>query len=168
MALVPPSSFLRDVNFRSAISDFRIVFEQARGKQWRIIFASAAMTIGIFSVMWQEGGRGLPPRPTVTYITSWRADRTMEEIVASNIANQKRKDQLAAEQARREEEVRNIYKKIGRMSGMDVEAIEKQAAAEKAAKEQAEKALAEKAVSGASAQPAATAIPAAAAAPAHE
>lgn len=168
MALVPPSSFLRDVNVRSAISDFRVVFEQARGKQWRIILASAAMTIGIFSVMWQEGGRGLPPRPTVTYITSWRADRTMEEIVASNIANQKRKDQLAAEQARREEEVRNIYKKIGRMSGMDVEAIEKQAAAEKAAKEQAEKARAEKAAAAPSGQPGTVAQPEASAPPVHD
>ena len=39
----------------------------------------------------------------------------------------------SAEQARREEEVRKIYKTIGRASGMDVDAIEKKAMAERAA-----------------------------------
>ncbi|HMO68115.1 MAG TPA: hypothetical protein PKE25_05545, partial [Novosphingobium sp.] len=77
--------------------------------------------------------RGLPRPPVVTYITSWPADRTEAEIIASNIENQKRKERLAAEQARREEEVRQIYKTIGRLSGMDVEAIEKKAEAERAA-----------------------------------
>lgn len=132
MALLRRSSFWRDVNLRGSISDLRIVFQQAGRNRWRIGFAAAACTIAMFSVMWQEEARGLPPRPTVTYITSWPADRPMAEIIASNIANQKRKERLAAEQARREEEVRQIYKTIGRMSGMDVDAIERKAKAEQA------------------------------------
>lgn len=143
MALIPPTSIWRDVNVRSAIADFRIVFEQAGSNRWRFALAAGAMTFGIFWVISQEGGRGLPPPPKVTYITSWRADRSLEEIVATNIANQKRKDKLAAEQAKREEEVRNIYKTVGRLSGMDVDAIEKKAAAERAAEEQAAQAQAD-------------------------
>ncbi len=133
MALIRSPAFLRDVSVTGSVADLRIVWQQSQPYRWRIMLASAAMTLGMFSVIWQEGGQGLPPPPKITYITSWRADRSIEEIRRTNIANQKRKEQLAAEQAKREEEVRNIYKKIGSMSGMDVEAIEKKAAAERAA-----------------------------------
>jgi len=135
MALIQPTRFWRDVNVRSAWSDLKIVIEQAGPHKWRIGLLSAVCTVAMFSVMWQEGGRGLPKPPTVTYITSWPADRSEAEIVATNIANQKRKEKLAAEQAKREAEVREIYKTIGRYSGMDVEAIEKKADAERRAEE---------------------------------
>jgi len=135
MSLLPPSRFWRDVSPRTAWSDLRVVIEQAGSNKWRIGLLSAAATIGLFSIMWQEGAGGLPKPPQVTYITSWRADRSEAEIVASNIANQKRKERLAAEQARREEEVRQIYKTIGRYSGMDVDAIERKAVAERKAGE---------------------------------
>ena len=135
MALIQPSRFWRDVNVRSAWGDLRTVIQQAGPHKWRIGLLSAACTAGVFSVMWQEGGRGLPKPPVVTYITSWPANRSEAEIIASNVANQKRKEKLAAEQARREAEVREIYKKIGRYSGMDVDAIEKKAEAERRAEE---------------------------------
>lgn len=133
MALKRPSRFWRDVNVRGAWSDLRTVVEQAGPNRWRIALLSAICTIAVFSVMWQEEMRGLPRPPVVTYITSWPADRTEAEILASNIKNQQRKDRLAAEQAKREEEVRQIYRKIGRYSGMDVAAIEKQAEADRKA-----------------------------------
>lgn len=135
MALIQPTRFWRDVNVRSAWGDLRTVIQQAGPHKWRIGLLSAACTVGVFSVMWKEGGRGLPKPPVVTYITSWPADRSEAEIIASNVANQKRKEKLAAEQARREAEVREIYKKIGRYSGMDVDAIEKKAEAERRAEE---------------------------------
>jgi hypothetical protein len=140
MALLRPSSIWRQANPVGAIADFCVVFAQAGKNRWRIAAASAAVTIGLFSVIWQEEVRGPPPRPTVTFITSWPADRTDAEIIASNIENQKRKDRLAAEQAKREEEVRNIYKALGRASGMDVDAIEARAKAERAAEEAARRA----------------------------
>ena len=105
--------------------------------RWRIAGLSAACTIAIFSVIWQEGAKGPPRPPKITYITAWPAHRTDAEIMASNIANQKRKEWLAAEQAKRDEEVRNMYKTLGRMSGMDVDAIEKKAKAEREAEERA-------------------------------
>ncbi|MFA7602049.1 MAG: hypothetical protein WCY29_03485 [Novosphingobium sp.] len=141
MALIRSRSFLRNISSpRGMVEDFIEVVRQAGDNRWRIGIAAAACTIAVFSVMWQEEMRGQPRPPEVTYITVFDPSRTLAEIEASNIANQHRKDRLAAEQARREEEVRNVYKTLGRMSGMDVEAIERKAKAEQAAEAAREKA----------------------------
>ncbi len=146
MALIRPSTFFRHVSTpTTAIGDFITVFRQAGKNRWRIAVAAAAVTTGIFSVMFQEEVRGNPRPPNVTYITVWDPHRTMAQIVASNIENQKRKDRLAAEEAEREALRRDMYKTLGRMSGMDVDAIEKKAAAERAAEEAAQKAAIQKA-----------------------
>lgn len=143
MALIRPSSFFRNVSTpTTAIGDFITVFRNAGKNRWRVAVAAAIVTTGIFSVMWQEGGRGLPRPPQITYIRVWDPHRTEAEIIASNVANQNRKDILAADLARREELRRDMYKTLGRMSGMDVDAIEKKAAAERAAEKAAETAKA--------------------------
>jgi hypothetical protein len=131
-------SIWKNVDPVGAIADFRTVFQQAGKNRWRIAALAAAATIGLFSLMFQEEHRILPRPPQITYITSWEAGRTDAEIAASNVANQRYQNQLRAEQAKREEEVREIYKKIGRMSGMDVDEIERKAEAERAAEKAAE------------------------------
>jgi hypothetical protein len=128
-------NFLKNANPVGAIADFREVFRSAGNNRWWIAIVAFAITIGLFSTMAWEVWYKPPPKPEVTWITSYAPDRTEAEIVASNIANQKRKDALAAEQAKREEEVRNIYRKIGAASGMDVAKVEREAAAERAAAE---------------------------------
>ncbi|MCB2079072.1 MAG: hypothetical protein KDE55_15425 [Novosphingobium sp.] len=133
MALIRRSQYWRQVSPRGAIADFKTVWKQAGSNRWRIAAVSAACTFAVFSVMWQEEARGPPPKPEVDYITVWPSHRTDEEIMASNIAHQKRKEELAAAQAARDEEVREIYKTLGRLSGMDVEAIEAKAKAEREA-----------------------------------
>ncbi|MDB5723599.1 MAG: hypothetical protein JWQ16_353 [Novosphingobium sp.] len=132
-------SIWKNVDPVGAIADFRTVFEQAGKNRWRIAVLAAAATIGTFSVMFQEEHRILPRPPKVTYITSWRADRDNAEIVATNRANQIFQDRVKVEQAKREAEVREIYKKIGRYSGMDVDAIEAKAKADQAAEDSAKK-----------------------------
>lgn len=132
-------SIWRNVDPVGAIADFRTVWDQAGKNRWRIAALAAAATIGTFSLMYQEEHRILPKPPKVIYITSWRADRSDAEIIASNKANEAYQRQVRAEQAKRDEEVRQIYVKIGRMSGMDVDAIEAKAKAEKAAAEAAER-----------------------------
>ena len=126
-------SYWRNIHPVGAIADFRTVFEQAGRNRWWFAGLAALSTLGIFSVMNQESWKKPRPKAEITYITSWRADRSDAEIIATNIANQKRKEARAAEQAKREEAVRNIYKKIGRASGMDVDAIERKAQADRAA-----------------------------------
>lgn len=142
MGLIRSRSFLRNVSSpRGMVEDFVEVVRQAGDNKWRIGVAAAICTVAVFSVMWNEGGRGKPRPPEVTYITVWDPHRTRDEIVASNMANQRRKERLAAEQAKREEEARNVYKTLGRLSGMDVEAIEKKAEAERAAEAAKAKAM---------------------------
>lgn len=121
------------------VTDFVTVWRQAGRNRWRFAFLSAACTASVFMLMWQQEAKAPHPPPEVTYVTSWRADRTDEEIIASNKAHQKMKDQLEAEQAKRDAEVREIYKTLGRMSGMDVDRIIREADAERAAKEKAER-----------------------------
>lgn len=141
MALIRSRSFLRNVSSpRGMVEDFMEVVRQAGNNRWRIAIASAACTIAVFSMMWHEGGRGKPRPPEITYITVWDPHRTEAEIIASNIENQKRKERLAAEQAKREEDVKQMYMALGRATGMDVDAIDKKAKAEKAAEAAHEKA----------------------------
>ena len=80
---------------------------------------------------------GEPERPRIEYITDLDPARSDAEIMAENRANQEIKDLRAAEEARIAEEKRNMYKALGKASGMDVEAIERKAAAERAAEEAA-------------------------------
>jgi hypothetical protein len=143
MALISPSSYWRKVNPVGAVADFREVYRQAGHNRWRFALAAAATTFAIFAVIWQEEMRGPPARPVVTIIKSWPADRGDAEIIRTNIENQKRKERLAAEQAQRDEDVRKFYKELGRASGMDVAAIEKQAQDERTAAEAATKAAAQ-------------------------
>ena len=103
------------------------------------IMKNISVLFTLFSVMWREGGEGPPPRPEVTYITTFAPHRTDAQIAASNAANQARKDKLIAEQAERDEQVKGIYRTLGRMSGMDVDKIEREGAAEQAAEQQAER-----------------------------
>ena len=144
MALFRRAGMWRDVSPGGAIGDLIAVFRQAGPSRWRMAALAALPPLGIFVVFVNEEMRGKPRPPEVTYITSWHANRSEAEIVASNLANQKRKERLAAEQARREEEVRGIYKTLGRVSGMDVDAIDKQAAAERAAEQARAAAAAER------------------------
>lgn len=71
-----------------------------------------------------------PGEPEVTYIESWPADRNLKEIIESNLARQKVKDEQEAR-------AREAYKALGRAAGMDVEKIEREADAERAAKAKA-------------------------------
>jgi hypothetical protein len=165
MALIRPSTFFRHVSSpRSVVEDFIEVVRQAGDNRWRIGIAAAACTIALFSLMWKEEVRGKPRPPEVTYITVWDPHRTEAQIIASNIENQKRKDRLAAEQAKRDEDIRQMYKTLGRMSGMDVDAIERKAKAEQAAEAAAQK----KAAQQAAARQAAAASPAPQQGPSHQ
>lgn len=133
MSLIRPSTYWRNVSPRGAIADFRTVYQQAGRNRWRFAIASAAVTFAIFSVMANEGGRGLPRPPEVTYINSWPLDRSQAEIIRTNRINQELKDRAAAAQAAREEEARQAYMALGRATGMDVDAIAAKAKADQAA-----------------------------------
>ena len=137
MSLFKRSEYWQHVRPVGMIADFREVWKQAGGNRWRIATLAAACTFGVFYLMSQQGGQAPHRSPEVTYITSWRADRSIAEIRESNLRNQQIKDQLAAEQAVRDRKVKDIYRTLGKISGMDTEKIEAEAAAERAAEDKA-------------------------------
>lgn len=139
MFLFNRSGYWRDVRPTGMIADFVTVWRQAGVNRWRIAALSAACTFAVFAVMWQQEAQGPQQPPKVEYITSWSADRTDEEIIAASVEHQKRKENLLAEQAARDEQVRDMYKALGRIAGMDVERIAREADAERAAKAKAQR-----------------------------
>lgn len=141
MLSIGKPSFWRSVQPVGAAADFGAVWRQAGVRRWPFVAAALCATLGVFYVIVQESWKAPPARPSVVYINSWTADRSDAEIAAEIAENQKLQDRLAAEQAVREAKVKEIYRTLGRASGMDVAAIEAKAkadaAAEKAAREKA-------------------------------
>jgi hypothetical protein len=133
-------AFWRNVSPRGAASDLWHELAQPRPHRWLFVLTAALTTVAVFSVMWREGAKGPPHPPKITYIESFAAGRTDAEIIAGNIAATRLAREREAEENRRAEDVRQMYKTLGRMSGMDVDAIEKKARADEAAEAAAKEA----------------------------
>ncbi|RDC59086.1 hypothetical protein HME9302_00265 [Alteripontixanthobacter maritimus] len=117
----------------TGLRDFWDVFRQPQPYRIPILLASIAVTCGIVALVAAESVKGPPVRPDVTYITSFAPDRTDAEIIESNRLNQLRKDKVAQELERRLERRKDLYRALGRASGMDVDRIERELAEEEAA-----------------------------------
>lgn len=122
------------------IADFWHEFRRPNPYRWPILVISCLMT-GALIWLFTRDRVYLPPEPPkVTFINTFPEGRSLAEIRASNLANQREKERREAEQAAREEAARDAYRALGRASGMDVDAMERQIAADKAREEAAEKA----------------------------
>jgi len=126
-------AFWRNISPTGAIGDFITVFRQAGSNRLRFALLSAAMTIGVFSIMSGESWKIQRKLPEITYINSWPLDRTEEETRAFIEANQKRKEQREELQRQYDEEGRKLWKTLGKASGMDVDSIEAKVKADEAA-----------------------------------
>ena len=125
--------YLSKFNPRGGIADFWHEFRRPNPYRWPILAASFLITGGILStIIWQEAY--IPPaRPEVTYITTFDPAGTEAEIIASNRANQALQDERRAAREARDERRREIYRDLGRATGMDVDAIDARIARERAA-----------------------------------
>ena len=128
-----PSRF----NPANGIADFWNEVRRPQPYRWPILFVSILPAAGM--IWWGANSTqyGEPERPTIEYITTLDPARTDAEIEAEIRANQEIKDLRAAEEARIAEEKRELYKSLGRATGMDVDAIERKAEAERAAEQAA-------------------------------
>lgn len=125
--------FLQLINPLAALGDLGRELQRPHPHRWPLMGVAAAATFAVFSVMFQEGAAGLPRPPEITYVDSFAPDRSDAEIVAGNIAATKAGRARDAEEAASRERVRQMYKTLGRVSGMDVDAIEAKAQAERKA-----------------------------------
>ena len=121
----------REASPRGAIADLKLVYTQAGKHRWRIAFLSGLATFGTFSVMSGESWKKGRELPEITYINSWREDRTAAETKAFIEENQRRKDERAALEAKAEQDAKAFWKALGRVSGMDVAEIEAKAEADR-------------------------------------
>jgi hypothetical protein len=133
MLSIGKRNFWNNVQPVGAIADLRAVYQQAGKYRWRFMLAALASTGGLFFMMTQESWKMAPARPTVIFINSWTGQRSDAEIRASNLVNQQRKDLDEADQQARDDKVKGVYRALGKASGMDVDAIEKQARADEKA-----------------------------------
>ena len=121
-------TIFRDISFVGAGADLITFLRTPRQHRWLLVIlacAPPAFIVMLFNLDVLEVTR--PGPPEVIYIESWPADRSIKEIVASNLARQKIED---AQEAK----IREAYKALGRASGMDVDRIEREAEAARAEK----------------------------------
>ena len=103
-----------------------------------LIIAISALPIALVLYWATEETVYVPPRPPeVTYITTFAEGRTDEEIMASNEANQARNDEIRAQIEELEEQKRDMYRALGRATGIDVDAMEAQIEEDRAREEAA-------------------------------
>jgi len=119
------------------IADFWEQFRKPQPYRWPIMALSAA-PIALVLYWATEETVYVPPRPPeVTYITTFADGRTDAEIMASNEANQARNDEIRAQIEELEEQKRDMYRALGRATGIDVDAMEAEIEADRAREEAA-------------------------------
>ncbi|WP_432201875.1 hypothetical protein ACRAQ7_07170 [Erythrobacter sp. W53] len=146
-------SFLSRFNPAPALKDFWQEFRRPTEHRWPILAVSVMVPVGLLFILAQQRTYIEPVPPEVTYISTFAEGRTDAEIIASNIENQRIQDERAAEQERINEEVRNLYRELGRATGVDVDAIDERLAREAAEEEARQQTETENAASDSGTQP---------------
>jgi len=123
------------------MADFWDYIKRPQPYRWLIVLLSAMPAAMILIWANSEKVIGPPERPNVTYISTLASDRSNEEILQSNMANQAQQDILRARIEEFEERKRAAYRAVGRASGLDVDAMERQAAADRAREDAAAEAF---------------------------
>lgn len=119
-------SFWRQISPRGAVSDLVHQWKQPTPHRWQILGVSVAATFALITLFVPESQRVPPAEPEITWITTFAPNRTDEEIIQSNIENQKKQDYIRARKAEAEERRKDAFRAIGRATGLDVDALEKQ------------------------------------------
>ena len=126
-------SYFRRISPKAAVQDFAGEWQQPTPYRWHILGVAMAATFCIFMLFIPESQRMAPAPPQVVYISTFDAGRGDAEIIASNCANQRLKDELAEKLAQRAELRREAYRALGRATFIDVDAMQADIDAERAA-----------------------------------
>jgi hypothetical protein len=131
-------SFFRKISPTGAVKDFASVWT-ANPYRWPVLAAAMGATTVMMVVIIPKSEIVPPDKPEITYITTLPEGRTDEQIVQSNIENQKKQDKLRAQEAEQEEYRKELYREIGKATFVDTDKIERDIAKDKAADEAAAK-----------------------------
>jgi hypothetical protein len=110
-------------------------FKRPNPYRWPILAASLLSTFTLMFWVTQEKVIGPPVRPQVSLISTFADGRSEAEIVASNLENQRLKELWEARRAEREAEIQDMYRTLGRATGIDVDAMERQIAEDRVREE---------------------------------
>lgn len=130
--------YISRLNPTGEIADFWSYIRQPTPHRWPILAASILATGSLMYWLTQESYFFPPAPPKVNFISSYEDGRTDAEILESNIANQKRKEEREAELEKLAAEKREAYRTLGAATGVDVSEAEARGEAERAAAEKAE------------------------------
>ena len=130
--------FLSRINPVAGVRDFANEFSRPTPHKWQILGVSIGVTFCLLMLFIPENKRADPRSPDITFITTFAPDRTDDEIIASNIANQERQDAIRAEEEERTELRKDLYRALGKATGIDTDAIEREIAEEQAAQASAD------------------------------
>jgi hypothetical protein len=119
-------SLWKNVSPRGAVADLVHEWRKPNPYRWQILLISILATLALGYVFIPPTERAEPARPKVTYITTFAPNRTEAEIHAANLANQKKQEAIRAEEAARIERRKQFFRTLGRASGFDVDALEKE------------------------------------------
>jgi hypothetical protein len=117
---------LRNVSPIDGIGSFVEYWKQPTPYRWQILGVSVALTFTMIVLFAPKTERAPPEKMQVTWINSWPEGRSDAEIVASNIANQKKKDEAAALERERQAFRKEFYRKLAKASGLDPDELERQ------------------------------------------
>lgn len=76
-------------------------------------FFAVLMPVSIIVVFYYDGQTNVLPGPQVIYVESWRADRSDEEIVAKQKADQERIDAWRAERQEQFQKIDDSLERLG-------------------------------------------------------
>lgn len=125
--------FTSRFNPTGGLVDFWQEIRKPTPYRWPILGLSLLCSFALLFWVTKERVLVPPEPPKVSFISTFAAGRSDAEIIASNLANQKVKERREAERAKLEEEVKDAYRKLGRATGVDVDAMERRIAEEKKA-----------------------------------
>jgi hypothetical protein len=118
---------------RGGFEDFLAYWRQPTPYRWQIMTLSVALTFTLMVLFVPESERAEPRRPDITFITTFEPGRTDEQIRESNLENQARQEVIEAQREALEERKRQLYRDLGRATGVDVDAMEERIEADRAA-----------------------------------
>ena len=148
-------SLISRFNPAAGAADFWSEFTRPNPYRWPILALSCFLTFCLLFWVTKERVVGPPVEPDVTYISTFAEGRSKEEIIRTNKEAQARKEARIAEQEAIEERKRELYRQLGRATGVDVDKMEREIATEKAKEAAADQRKAEEMLGRPVAKPAA-------------
>ena len=115
-------SFFRTISPRAAWADLVNIWRGEQRYKLHFLALSFVATMLIIAAFLSESDFTVEPKPDkIIYVESWPADRTDAEIIADRKALMIEINERKAARAKRDQEVRDSYRRAGEMFGMDVE-----------------------------------------------